>query len=400
LYIDARVFLFEKYSGICARAALVVVTGRTVWYRGGPGAWQIVSPWGHTKPVGERGSSRPSLKNPNSCLGAGSPYLARLGIGETHMNSSEIFVGVDISKSELEVGVLPQARTWKVSNDEKGVTELAMRLIELSPRLVIMEATGGLERLAHSVLEEAGLPIRVINPRHARDFAKALGILAKTDSIDALVLARYGESVKPEPRPSKDKQTGELEALLVRRRQLVQMLVAEKNRLKVAPKSIRQSIEANIAWLTRCLKEIEKDTNRFIKSMPIWREKDKIIRSTPGAGPVLASTLLGLLPELGKLNRREIAALVGLAPFNRDSGTLKGKRCIWGGRSWVRRILYMATVAAIRWNPIIKAFYQRLIEAGKQKKVAITACMRKLLTILNVMVRDATIWNVLEIASA
>ena len=182
------------------------------------------------------------------------------------------------------------------------------------------------------------------------------------------MLARYGESVKPEPRPSKDKETRELEALLVRRRQLVQMLVAEKNRVRNAPKSIRQSIEANIAWLKKCLKEIEKDTNRFIKSMPIWREKDKIIQSTPGAGPVLASTLLGLLPELGKLNRREIAALVGLAPFNRDSGTLRGRRCIWGGRSWVRRILYMATVAAIRWNPIIKAFYQGLIGAGKTEK--------------------------------
>lgn len=309
------------------------------------------------------------------------------------MDSSEIFVGIDISKSELEIGVLPEAQTWKVSNDESGITELAVRLTGLEPRLVIMEATGGLERLAQSVLEEAGLSICVVNPRHARNFAKALGILAKTDSIDALVLARYGESLKPEPRPSKDKEARELEALLVRRRQLVQILVAEKNHRNSAPKSIRPSIEANIAWLKKCIKEIEKDTERFIKAMPIWREKDKIIQSVRGAGPGLARTLLALLPELGKLNRRKIAALVGLAPFNRDSGVFKGRRSIWGGRSWVRHMLYMPTLAAIRWNPIIGSFYRRLLGAGKLKKVAITACMRKLLTILNSMVRDGTRWN-------
>lgn len=316
------------------------------------------------------------------------------------MDSSEVFVGIDISKSELEVGVLPEARTWKVSNDERGITELAVRLTALGPRLVIMEATGGLERLVQSVLDEAGLPVRVVNPRQSRDFAKALGVLAKTDAIDALVLARYGESLKPEPRPSKDRETRELEALLVRRRQLVQMLVAEKNHLNSAPKSIRSSIETNIAWLRKCLKEIEKDTERFIKAMPIWREKDKIIQSVPGAGPGLARTLLALLPELGKLSRRQIAALVGLAPFNRDSGAFKGRRSIWGGRCWVRCMLYMPTLAAIRWNPIIGSFYRRLIEAGKLKKVAITACMRKLLTILNTMVRDATRWNPSPAASA
>ncbi|MEW6533724.1 MAG: IS110 family transposase [Thermodesulfobacteriota bacterium] len=316
------------------------------------------------------------------------------------MSSSEAFVGVDISKVELEVGVHPQARTWKVANNDAGITELAMKLVELQPRLVIMEATGGLERPVQVVLEEAGLPVRVVNPRQSRDFAKALGLLAKTDAIDALMLARYGESVKPEPRPSKDKETRELEALLVRGRQLVHMLAAEKNRLSCAVKSIRPSIEANIAWLKKCLKEIEKETNRFIKNMPIWREKDKIIRSAPGAGPVLSSTLLALLPELGKLNRRQIAALVGVAPFNRDSGTMRGRRCIWGGRAWVRRILYMGTVAAIRWNPLIRAFYQRLIGAGKQKKVAITACMRKFLIALNTMVRDRTMWKPLASPSA
>ncbi len=309
------------------------------------------------------------------------------------MDTDEIFVGIDISKSELEVGVLPEAQTWKVSNDERGITELAVKLTGLEPRLVIMEATGGLERLVQGVLKAAGLPVRVVNPRQSRNFAKALGVLAKTDAIDALVLARYGKSVKPEPRLSKDKETKELEALLVRRRQLVKMLVAEKNHLKSAPKSIRPSIEANMAWLRKCLNEIEKDTNRFIKAMPIWREKDKIIRSVPGAGPGLARTLLALLPELGKLNRRQIAALVGVAPFNRDSGAFKGKRSIWGGRSWVRCMLYMPTLAAIRWNPIIGPFYQRLIAAGKLKKVAITACMRRLLTILNSMVRNETHWN-------
>lgn len=315
------------------------------------------------------------------------------------MESSEIFVGIDVSKHELETGMLPGSRTWKTTNDDQGIAELAMQLIEIRPTLVVVEATGGLERKVHAVLEETGLAVCVINPRRVRNFAKAMGILAKTDSIDALVLAQYAQSLRPEPRPGKDKQTRELEALVMRRTQLVDMLTAEKNRRKAAPKRVQGSIKGHIAWLEKCLKEIDKDINNFIKAMPIWREKDEIIQSAPGAGPVLAAGSMALLPELGALNRRKIGALVGLAPFNRDSGTFKGRRCIWGGRAAVRRILYMATLAAIRCNEVIRRFYQRLIENGKERKVAITACMRKFLTILNAMVRNGTRWDPQRAAS-
>lgn len=315
------------------------------------------------------------------------------------MESSEIFVGIDVSKHELEAGILPGSRTWKTTNNDRGIAELAIQLIETKPTLVVMEATGGLERRIHAVLEEMGLAVSVINPRHVRNFAKAMGVLAKTDSIDALVLAQYAQSLRPEPRPGKDKQTRELEALVMRRTQLVDMLTAEKNRRKTAPKRVQGSLEGHIAWLEKCLKEIDKDINSFIKAMPIWREKDEIIQSAPGAGPVLAAGSMALLPELGALNRRKIGALVGLAPFNRDSGTFKGRRCIWGGRAAVRRILYMATLAAIRCNEVVSRFYQRLIENGKERKVAITACMRKFLTILNAMVRDGTRWDPQRAAS-
>lgn len=315
------------------------------------------------------------------------------------MESSEIFVGIDVSKCELEVGVLPGPRTWKIANNDQGIAELAIQLVEVTPTLVVMEATGGLEREVHAVLEETGLAVRVINARHARNFAKAMGILAKTDAIDALVLAQYAQSLRPEPRRGKDKQTRELEALVMRRGQLVGMLTAEKNRRKIAAKSVHGSIEAHIAWLEQCLKEIDTDINSFIKAMPLWREKDEIIQSAPGAGPVLAAGSVALLPELGALNRREIGALVGTVPFNRDSGRFKGRRCIWGGRAAVRRILYMATLAAIRCNETIRRFYQRLVEAGKPRKVAITACMRKFLTILNAMIRDGARWDPLRPAS-
>jgi len=309
------------------------------------------------------------------------------------MNRSEVFVGIDISELELEIGILPQSQTWKSPNDETGMSELIKRLAELGPELVVMEATGGLERAVHSILEEAGLPVRVVNPRQVRDFAKALGILAKTDAIDALVLAKYAQSVKPEPRPAKDKQTRELEALLKRHCQLVEMLTQEKNRLRTTAKPVRGNLEAHITVLKKYLKEVDKDTRSFIKRMPIWRDKDKIIQSAQGAGPVLSATMLSSVPELGALNRRKIAALIGVAPFNCDSGKFKGRRRCWGGRAGVRSILYMATLAAIRCNVIIRPFYQRLIAAGKDKKVAITACMRKFLTILNTMVRNGAKWN-------
>ena len=307
----------------------------------------------------------------------------------------DLIVGIDISKDKLDIGVVPTSEKWSIPNDVDGLSELACRLSDLSPKLVVMEATGGLERPVRAVLEQAGLRCAVVNPRQVRDFAKAMGILAKTDSIDALVLATFGEKVEPEARPGKDRDTQELEAILTRRRQLIGILTGEKNRLKqVSSARVRTNIQEHIAWIEKCLKDLDKEMKTRIKDMPEWREKGKIIQSVPGVGPVTMRTLLALLPELGKLSRKEIAALAGLAQFNRDSGKFKGQRHIWGGRAAVRSVLYMAALTAIRWNSVLKAFYNRLIEAGKKKKVAITACMRKLLIILNSMVRNATMWQV------
>ena len=306
----------------------------------------------------------------------------------------DLIVGIDISKDRLDIGIVPTSEKWNVPNEVDGLAELAWRLSDLSPKLVVMEATGGLERPVRAVLEQAGLRCAVVNPRQVRDFAKAMGILAKTDAIDALVLAAFGEKVEPEARPGKDQDTQELEAILTRRRQLVGILTGEKNRLKqVSSARVRTNIQEHIAWIEKCLKDLDKEMKTRIKDMPEWREKGKIIQSVPGVGPVTMRTLLALLPELGKLSRKEIAALTGLAPFNRDSGKFKGQRHIWGGRKAVRSVLYMAAVTAIRWNSVLKTFYDRLIEAGKKKKVAITACMRKLVIILNSMVRSATMWQ-------
>lgn len=305
-----------------------------------------------------------------------------------------IVVGIDISKDKLDIGVLPTSEKWTIPNEVDGLSELACRLSDLSPKLVVMEATGGLERPVRAVLEQAGLPCAVVNPRQIRDFAKSMGILAKTDSLDALALATFGEKMEPEARPGKDKQTQELEAIVTRRRQLVGILTGEKNRLgQVASAGMRTNIQDHISWIEKCLKDLDKDMRTRIKDMPEWREKGKIIQSVPGVGPVTLCALLALFPELGKLNRKQIAALAGLAPFNRDSGKFRGQRRIWGGRAPVRSALYMAALSAIRWNPVLKTFYNRLIEAGKKKKVAITACMRKLLIILNSMVRSGSMWQ-------
>lgn len=309
------------------------------------------------------------------------------------MDESKVFVGIDVSKCELEVGILPDSKTWKTSNDQKGLSELVTCLRDLSPAIIVMEATGGLQMPAAGMLGAAGLPVVVINPRQVRHFAKALGILAKTDRIDALVLAQYGEKMRPEPRPLKDEQTQELGALLTRRRQLVEILTAEHNRLKTASRRVADNIRAHITWLNQNLQDVDKDLTNSVKSSPIWREKDEIIRSFTGAGRVLSFTLLSGVPELGLLNRRKTGALLGVVPFNRDSGKFKGKRSIWGGRAHVRAVLYMATLAAIRFNPVIKRFHKRLVEAGKKPKVAITACMHKVLTILNALVRNGTRWD-------
>lgn len=309
------------------------------------------------------------------------------------MTQQERFVGIDVSKASLDIAVLPEARVWRVECEEASLAGLVKELRTLAPCLIVLEATGGLEVPVTAALATAGLPVVVVNPRQARDFAKATGALAKTDAIDAQLLARLGQTLRPPVRALKNEETQELEALLTRRRQIVEMLTMEKNRLPTASKPVRRDITAHIAWLTKRLKDVDGDLQAAIEASDFWRLKDEVIRSVPGAGRVLSLTLLASLPELGRLNRREIAALAGVAPFNRDSGVWRGERHIFGGRAAVRTVLYMATIAAIRCNPVIRDFHGRLRAAGKKPKVAITACMRKLLTILNSMVRSNTPWQ-------
>ena len=309
------------------------------------------------------------------------------------MPESPMFVGIDVAQAELEIALRPSAERWAVSNDEAGVATLVARLQALRPVLIVLEATGGLEVLVTSALAAAELPVVVVNPRQARDFAKATGQLAKTDALDARALAHFAEAVRPALRPLPDAQTRALSAQLTRRRQLVEMLTAEKNRIARAPGAIRADIQAHITWLEQRLADLDTDIGRAIRASPLWREHDDLLQSTPGVGPVLSRTLLADLPELGTLSRQQIAALVGVAPLNRDSGTLRGKRTVWGGRALVRSVLYMGTLVAVRYNPVLKTFYQRLCTAGKAPKVALTACMRKLLTILNAMLKHHTPWR-------
>lgn len=305
----------------------------------------------------------------------------------------ETFVGIDVAKASLDVALRPDGTHWSCGNDDVEISALVKRLHKLQPTLIVLEATGGLEIPVVAALASASLPVVVVNPRQVRDFAKASGKLAKTDRIDAGVIAWFGEALRPEIRPFKDPETQALAALLTRRRQLTDMLTAEKNRLHSAPKSVRKDIKAHITWLERRLKDTNNGLRDAIKQSPAWREHDEILQSAPGVGPVLSVTLVAELPELGMLNRRKIAALAGVAPFNRDSGTFKGKRSVWGGRAEVRSVLYMSTLSAVRCNPIIRPFYQRLVNAGKGHKVAMTACMRKLLTILNIMIKNGTSWQ-------
>ena len=309
------------------------------------------------------------------------------------MDSTEIYVGVDVSSSALAVGVLPSGEVWESPNDEEGVATLRDRLSEMEPALIVMEATGGIERLVFGELWSAGLRVAVTNPRQARDFARATGRLAKTDTLDALMLARFAEAVKPEPRPLLTKEERELSDLIARRRQIVGMLTAEKNRLKRAMGRVRGDIEEHIEWLEGRKDDLDEEIDQLVRSSSAWRPKDDLLRSVPGVGPGTSRSLLVELPELGSLNRKEIASLVGVAPHNRDSGQYRGKRKVWGGRARVRSTLYMATLTAARHNPVISAFYIRLVDAGKPKKVALVASMRKLLTILNVMMRDFRHWD-------
>lgn len=304
-----------------------------------------------------------------------------------------IFIGIDVSKARLDVAMRPSGITESVANDEAGIRVLVKRLGEIKPTLIVLEATGGLQRQVMHALACAELPVVVVNPRQVRDFAKATGQLAKTDSIDALVLAHFGEAVRPALRPLPDEITVELRAIIVRRRQITEMIVSETNRLGTASKAVRKRIDAHIRWLETELERADKDLDQRIRQSPIWQENQDLLRSVPGIGPVVSGTLLADLPELGRLNRKQIAALVGVAPLNRDSGTLKGRRAVWGGRATVRAALYMAALVGSRRNPVIRDFYKRLKAKGKPAKVALVACMHKLLTILNSMIKHKTRWS-------
>ena len=311
----------------------------------------------------------------------------------TENKMAKVYVGIDVSKAHLDVSVRPDPVSWQVENNLAGIGKLVQKLSAVRPVLIVLEATGGYEMAAAGALALAELAVAVVNPRQVRDFAKSLGRLAKTDPIDAQVLARFAEAVKPEPRALADAQTQQLQAILGRRRQLIEMLVAEENRLHLVHKDVLVNLKDHIAWLQQSLDDLDKDLRDLLKNSPIWREKDDLLRSAPGVGPVLSTTLLAELPELGTLNRKKIAALVGVAPYNCDSGKMHGKRAIWGGRASIRSVLYMATLSATRCNPVIRTFYARLIQAGKEAKVALVACMRKLLTILNAMMHNRKHWE-------
>ena len=310
------------------------------------------------------------------------------------MKEKKEYVGIDVSQDSLDMVVYSTGEMRSFGNDEAGITAAVSWIKDVKPDLTVMEATGGLEVPIYVALQEAKLPLAVMNPRQIRDFARSLGVLAKTDRVDAKVLARYAATVQPEVRPLPDEAARGLAALVTRRSQLTEMITTEANRLRsTKDKAIRPHIEAHIKWMREELAQIDKDLSRMIRDNPVWHEQDKILRSASGVGPVLSATLISKLPELGKLNRKKISCLVGLAPLNRDSGKHKGERSIWGGRCRVRKPLYMATLTAVRSNPDIREFYKRLVDSGKPKKVALTACMRKLLLVLNAMLRHHSTWS-------
>ncbi len=309
------------------------------------------------------------------------------------MNPNKVYAGIDVSAAHLDLAVLPSGEEERFTNDSAGIKALTKFLASTGPDLVVLESTGRLELPVVGELATAGVAVVVVNPRQVRDFARATGKLAKTDALDARVLAHFGEAVKPPVRALPDASLRELRDLTTRRHQLMEMLTAERNRLRTASQRVQPQIKDHILWLKRQIKDLDKDLRDSIRSSPVWRSQEQVLRSVPGVGPVVSSILLAKLPELGALNRYQIGALVGVAPLNRDSGTLRGKRKVWGGRAPVRAALYMAALVATRFNPVIKAFYARLLSAGKPKKVALTACMRKLLVILNSMVRDHRKWD-------
>jgi transposase len=309
-----------------------------------------------------------------------------------------VYIGIDVSKARLDVAVRPGGGAWGVPDDEAGIRSLVGRLGELGPAPVVLEATGGLEAPAVAALAVAAIPVAVASPRQARDFAKATGRLAKTDELDAGALAHFAEAVRPEPRPVPDEQARELPALLSRRKRVVGMITAEKNRLHSAPARVGAHIGAHIAWLEDQLGGLDGDLREAVRRSPVWRGADELLRGVPGVGPQLSLTLLSELPELGSPGHKQIASLAGVAPLNRDSGKLRGRRSVWGGRARVRAALYMGALVGVRFNPVLKAFYERLLGAGKPKKLALTACMHKLLTILNAILRDRSPWKEAAIA--
>ena len=310
------------------------------------------------------------------------------------MEQEATYVGIDVAKAQMDVVVRPTDDRWGILRDEAGIDQLVSQLKALDPVLVVLEASGGLEMPLVAALATEDLPVAVVNPRQVRDFARATGKLAKTDAMDASVLAHFAEAVRPPVRPLRDAEAQVLNSLVARRHQVMTMLVSEKNRLSAATTvAVRPRIEAHIAWLERELDDLGKNLRQTLRRSPVWREKEDLLRTVPGVGVQVSLTLLAYLPELGALDRRQVAALVGVAPFNRDSGMFRGKRTVWGGRARVRAALYMAALVASRCNPVIRDFYQRLLATGKPKKVALVACMRKLLVILNSMLKHRSPWR-------
>lgn len=307
---------------------------------------------------------------------------------------SATYVGIDVAKTRLDIAVRPSGEQWVSATDAAHLDILVGRLHARQPELIVLEATGGREGPAVAALAAAGLPVAVVNPRQVRDFARAVGQLAKTDVLDAQVLAHFAQVIHPTPRPLPNAQAQELAALMARRRQLIGMITAERQRLDTALLDVQTHIQRHLAWLAQELADLDRTLSQRVQASPVWRERENLLRSVPGIGPTTALTLLADLPELGQLDRKAIAALVGVAPLSCESGTWRGRRIIWGGRARVRSALYMATLVASRHNPRIAAFYERLCSAGKPKKVALTACMHKLLTILNAMVRQGSPWAV------
>jgi transposase len=309
------------------------------------------------------------------------------------MTTAEVFVGIDVSKARLDVALGFAGELLGVDHDARGIAELVGRLLKLGPELIVLEASGGLETGLVGELAAAQLPVAVVNPRQVRDFARANGQLAKTDALDARMLALFAERMRPALRALPDAQTRQLQALVTRRRELVEMLTAERNRLGCVPAVLHCEIRAHIRWLQARLKQRDHDLDRMLRNSPLWREREDLLASVPGVGPVLCATLLAGLPELGRLNRHEIAALVGVAPYPHDSGTMRGRRTVWGGRAHLRATLYMGTLVGVRYNPVLRSLYRRLLLRGKAKKLALVACMRKLITILNAMLKHRTHWS-------